>query len=177
MKRLLLSKLVTRVEARLGVPLPYLRTVVDHAPSALLPIGLSMPAGAYGRRVPAPVLHMVRIGASWAQDCGECVQIAVNMALEDSVPAPEIQSALADRLDELPPDRREGFEFGSRISRGDQAEQIREALRARYGERGLIEASMAAAGAQFFPVLKRGMGFAQACALTRFDLDPSPQAA
>lgn len=169
MIRILLTRLVARFERMLGVELPYLRAVTEHSPSALLPIALSMPASAYGRQVPASVLHMVRLGATQAQDCGECLQIAVNMAVRDSIAAEDIRAALSGRFDELSSEFAEAFEFG-RLAGGQPASpDCREALRARYSEKGLIEASMAAAGAQFFPVLKRGMGFAHACDLDRLE--------
>jgi alkylhydroperoxidase family enzyme len=173
MKRYLLTRLVDRLERLLGVELPYLRVVADHAPGALVPIGLTMPASAYGRRVPAPVLHMVRLGATQAQDCGECLQIAVNVALADGVPAEDIQVALEGRGVSLPEEYRDAFDFGFRVADGSGAERLRDVLRERYAERGVIEASMAAAGAQFFPALKRGMGYAQACDLEHLSLGPA----
>lgn len=169
----LLTKLVMRFEKTLGVGLPYLHAVVADAPGALVPIGLSMPASSYGQVVPAPVLHMVRLGATQALDCGECLQIAVNLAVKDSLEADDIRAALDGRLDHLSPEYAEAFEFGRLASGQPVPLETREAIRMRYSDRGLIEASMAASGAQFFPVLKRGMGYADACDLDalHFDLD------
>lgn len=169
MIRTLMMKLLARFERLLGVELPYLRVVIEYSPSALVPIALSMPPSAYGRRVPASVLHMVRLGATQAQDCGECLQIAVNMARRDAVDAEDIRAALAGRLGALPPEMAEAFEFGRLAGGQPVSTDCREALRARYAEKGLIEASIAAASAQFFPVLKRGMGFAHACQLDRLE--------
>ena len=171
MRRYLLTKLTHRFERFLGVELPYLRAVVEHAPGAMIPIGMSMPAAGYGGVVPAPVLHMVRLGATQAQDCGECLQIAVNVARRDAVAGSDIEAAVHGRHSTLSEEYREAYLFGTHVGAGLDADELRESLRARYSERGLIELSMAAAGAQFFPVLKRGMGYARACDLQGLELE------
>ncbi|HSG50351.1 MAG TPA: hypothetical protein VLA43_21165, partial [Longimicrobiales bacterium] len=50
-----------------------------------------------------------------------------------------------------------------RVSTGLDAGDARRALLARVGEEGMVELASAVAGAQYFPVLKRGMGLAQSC--------------
>lgn len=171
MRRFLLKKLAARFEGFLGVELPYLYSVIEHAPGAVFPIVLSMPSANYGKSVPAPVLHMARLGATKAQDCGECLQIAVNVALQEDVSANHIEAVLTGRQSDSPSEYVDAFEFGSRVGAGFEADELRSAMRDRYSERGLIELSMAAAGAQFFPVLKRGMGFAEACDIAGLSLN------
>lgn len=163
MRRFLLHRLAARLEEFLGVELPYLRAVVDHAPGAFVPIALAMPASGYGRRVPAPVLHMARLGATRAQDCAECLQIAVNVAVRDGVDPEHVLAAVSGRTSDLPAEYAEAFDFGTCVGSGDDPGRSRAALQSRFTERGLIEVSMAAAASHFFPALKRGMGFARAC--------------
>ena len=43
--------------------------------------------------------------------------------------------------------------------------ELREALRARYGEAGLVELALGIAAARVFPTVKRALGHAQACSL------------
>ena len=170
MKRYILKRIVARLERFLGVDLPHLEEIVEQAPGAMVPIGLFMPASSYGRTVPSDVLHMVRIGATQAQECGECLQIAVNVARKEGVPPELLQAAVRGRFAELRPDLADAVEFGERVGSGLDASAEREALRARFGPRGVIEVSMAAATAHLFPALKRGMGFAQACRVDALDL-------
>lgn len=40
---------------------------------------------------------------------------------------------------------------------------MREEIRAKWGEKGLIELAFAIAAARFYPTLKRGMGYAHTC--------------
>ena len=160
----ILSGVVTRIETFLGVPLPHLRLMIREAPGALVPTFLLMPIGAYGKRVPADVLHMARIGGARAQDCGECLQIAVNMALRDGLPAAKVEAAIGSG-DGLSPHQLQALEFGTRVGAGTDDPEGRQAIREAWGERGVIELAMAVAGAVVFPVMKRGMGMAVSCSV------------
>ena len=162
MLRFLRQRLITRFEAVLGVGLPYLRHIERHRPGLMLPIGLSMPAMSYGSHMPFGLLHLVRLGATIAQDCGECLQIAVNMAARDGLAAETIRTALRGDADGF---EATAFAFGRQLGLGLDAPEERDAIRKQWGEQGLIEAANAAASALFFPALKRGLGFAEACNL------------
>lgn len=170
MLRNLLTRIARRAESFLGVKLPYMHFMIEHAPGALLPVMLSMPASGYGRHVPAPVLHMVRLGATQAEDCGECLQIAVNMAVGDGVERDHIAAAIAGRWQGVPDEYAEAFAFGRATASGHPEESARAAMQERYSERGVVEVSMAAATSLFYPALKRGLGFAQACEVTALDI-------
>ena len=43
------------------------------------------------------------------------------------------------------------------------ADEMRDQIRAKWGERGLIELAFVIATARFYPALKRGMGYAHTC--------------
>ena len=175
MTRYLLSRLIDHFERFLGVELPYLREIVTSAPGAMLPIGLFMPASSYGRHIPSDVLHMVRLGATKAQDCGECLQISVNIASRDGVSSSVLRAAVHGRIEHLSAALADAFLFGQGVGSGLEVTPEREALRSRFGERGVIEASMAAATALLFPALKRGMGFAQTCDLEALTIGHSAE--
>lgn len=159
-----LSGLVTRLETFLGVPLPHLRLMIREAPGALVPTFLMMPIGAYGKRVPADVLHMARIGGAQAQDCGECLQIAVNMALRDGLSDATVEAAIGSG-DGLSTQQRQALDFGIRVGAGADDPEGRQAIRDAWGERGVVEMAMAVAGAVVFPVMKRGLGMAVSCSV------------
>jgi hypothetical protein len=55
------------------------------------------------------------------------------------------------------------FRYGDAVARGIPAQEWRDQLRARWGEKGLIELAFTIATARFYPAVKRGMGYAQAC--------------
>ncbi|MEN8144768.1 MAG: hypothetical protein ABFS14_07435 [Gemmatimonadota bacterium] len=163
MKHFILNRFVDRQERFLGVELPYMRQVVTSAPSAMLPIGLFIPASSYGRHVPSDVLNIIRLSATKAQDCGECMQIAVNHSLKAGMSPELLRAAIHGRVDDLSGPLADAFLFGQGVASGLDVTTEREVLRDHFGERGVIEASLAASTSLLFPALKRGMGFALAC--------------
>lgn len=163
MFRPLIGRGIRAMERRLGVELPYLREVGRSAPALLPRLFFFLPLSAYGRVVPSGVLHVARIGATLAQDCGECLPIAVNVALQDGVPRATVEAAVRGDTDALAEAEAEALAFAERISSGLDAVEEREAVRARFGDAGVVEMASAVASSQLFPVLKRGMGFAVSC--------------
>ena len=122
--------------------------------------------------MPSDALHTVRIGASQAQDCGACVQIAVNFAVEDGLPRSAAVAALGGR-DEHPSFARPpvGVQVRKRLAVGADAEAEGAFIRSEWGPPAVAEASIAAAYAVAFPIVKRGMGHARACDVENIRFD------
>jgi AhpD family alkylhydroperoxidase len=116
------------------------------------------------RKITSPeVYHTVGVAAAMVEDCGPCVQIHVNLATREHVPAELLRNLVSRKLDQVPRDVALAFAYGEKVSRGELADEERDALRATWGEKGLIELAFAAAVARFYPALKRGLGYAHAC--------------
>ena len=109
------------------------------------------------------VYHAAGLAAAMAEDCGPCVQIHVNLAQRDRVPAEVLRNLVARRLDQVPRDVAIAFVYGEKISRGELADEERDQLRAKWGEKGLVELAFMVAVARFYPALKRGLGYAHTC--------------
>jgi alkylhydroperoxidase family enzyme len=100
------------------------------------------------------------------EDCGTCLQITVNLARQSGVDAGLIRAALDGNCDELPQEMADVLHFTRSVvtSAGDE-DALRETLRKRYGERGLIELSYAIAASRIPPTVKRSLGYAKSCRL------------
>ncbi|MEQ8328910.1 MAG: hypothetical protein RH859_00460 [Longimicrobiales bacterium] len=170
----LTRRVVRGMEDRLGVDLPYLHHMAATRRTDLIRLGLFLAASAPRSGIPKRALHLAVLGATAEQDCGECVQIAVNLALADGVPAEVLLTALGRRDDAMDPADADALAFGRAVTRSDaDADPLREVLRARYGDPGVQELALGVGFAQFFPVLKRGLGFARSCSLVGVDVGPA----
>ena len=169
--RALTETVIRRQEAALGAPLDYLRTLADASPAAFVKFGLAMPLAGHRRAVAAAPWHLARLAATRVQDCGTCVQIVVNQARADGVPAATLRAALDGRGDYLGEDERLALRYGEAVAAcSDDAAGLVEDVRQRLGEAALAELALAVATAQLFPVLKRGLGQAVACALVAVEV-------
>lgn len=167
MLQTLINRQIEAMEIRLGVPLEYLRFIAAHARSAFFKFGMFMPLAGHRKVVPPDALLVAHLVAVRHRDCGSCMQIAFNMARRYGVPEDVMQAAWQDRPEALPEGPADAYRFARTVVDQDYeaADALRERIRSRYGDEGLVELSLALATAQVFPITKRGLGFAESCAL------------
>ena len=120
---------------------------------------------------PAP-FHLAGLATAMHDDCGECVQIHVNLARADGVRADWLRAALADRLEALPAPLADAFRLGRAVAANDPAmEEYRARLQEHYGPSLVTELAFEIAVARFYPSLKRGLGAARSCALVKVEIN------
>jgi alkylhydroperoxidase family enzyme len=113
-----------------------------------------LPLASYRRRLPARYWHAARIVATAHADCSTCLRIAVAQAQSVGLPAPLLR-AILERAD-LPEDVRDIVDFTRQVMTRDPAEaELRQKIRDKYGERGLIDLAYAIAEPGF-SVLQAG---------------------
>lgn len=152
-------------EATIGVPLDYQRDMAMASPGSALRLQEIGRIIRENQSVPESVAMMAALGAVMAEDCGECVQIYVNLALKAGVDKAIVKAALENRLGEMPTDLKLGFCFGRVVSENDpMLLEKGAALEARFGRKALVDLSLAIAMARFYPTVKRALGHSRTCA-------------
>jgi AhpD family alkylhydroperoxidase len=171
--RAMVEPLIAAGERRLGVKMDYAREMADLNWPAFVRIGT---VSALARRA-APdfdvrIAHMAALAAAQSDDCGECVQIHLNLAARDGVKRETLQAALDARPEKMaPPELGLAWRFGQAVAAGDPAmSDIRRKLEGLIGRSGLMDLGFAIAMARFYPMLKRALGYAVACSVQ----PPSP---
>ncbi len=103
------------------------------------------------------------------EDCGPCIQLAVDMARETGVASGEIEAVLTGDRSAMSSDTALGYRFASAIiARSNEEDAAREAVRSVYGDAGVIELTLATQVARLFPMVKTGLGYGKSCG--RIDL-------
>jgi len=166
MLRAIILNRLAAAERMLGEPLDYMRHIVRVSTGAFLKIALFSPVLWNRKGLPADAYYTAMIVACRHEDCGTCVQTVVNFARKEGVPAGTVRSVLDRRPAELGPDLEAVYRFATAVVEGSGEEgELREVLRARYGERGIVELAMSITRGRFYPTLKRALGYATSCAL------------
>jgi len=150
----------------MGASMEYLRHMARVAMPALFRFSSFRKVAEYRRKLPLDVIQVARIATMHTEDCGGCLQIAVNEARRAEIPRETIRAILDERYDALDPGLADVARFASAVSlpSGD-APELRESLRRRYGEEAFVELCLAIATARVFPSLKRGLGYATSCSM------------
>ena len=158
-------------ERELGVALDYQRDMATAAPGSALRLTEIGRLARENQSVPGPVVAMAGLGAVVAEDCGECVQIYVNLAAKAGIDRRHIKAALDHRLTDLPPDLKLGFCFGRVVSENDpMLLEKGAAVEARFGRKALVDLAMAVALARFYPTVKRALGHSRSCAAITIEI-------
>jgi AhpD family alkylhydroperoxidase len=164
MNRWLLTKLLQWGEKQIGgVSMDYAYHLRDVEPSRLWRFTLIKAVEGNRKHTPADAYHAAGMAAAMIEDCGPCVQIHVNLALNDGVDAEVLRSLAARKVDKVPPHVALAFRYGEAIGQGVMADEMRDEIRKLWGEKGLIELAFTIATARFYPGLKRGLGYAHTC--------------
>lgn len=172
MIRWLLRRQLAREEQKLGESIDYLRHILDVSVSAFLRFASIMPLANSRKTLPPEAWFVAQIVALQKEDCGTCLQIGINLARQSGVSTVLLRTVLDGKIAELPADLADVYRFAQAIvSTTHDESELREKLRERYGDRGLIELAYAIASSRVPPTVKRTLGYAQSCRLITVDVD------
>ena len=157
-------------EKKLGVSMDYLRHIVDVSPAAFLRFASIMPFANSRKTLPVDAWFVAQIVALQQEDCGPCVQIGVNLAKQSGVATAVVGAALDGAPESLSPELADVYQFTKSVISANDNETLRQTLRQRYGERGLIELAYAIASSQIPPTVKRALGYAKSCSIVPIDV-------
>ncbi|HXY35993.1 MAG TPA: hypothetical protein VEI07_17285 [Planctomycetaceae bacterium] len=161
---------VDSFEKQSGVSAEYCRWMANASPRVFLKFGKLGKLAQYRRALPADASAVAHLVAARSEDCGPCVQIGINLALRDGV-SKDILRAVYDRQpDRLPPNLADVYHFAESVVSGGEDETLRQRIRDHYGDEALIEMGLGMAVARTFPLVKRTIGYAKSCSLTKIEI-------
>lgn len=149
---------------RLGDPLEYMKAILRASKPAFFRFAKIFAIAEYRGKLPADAYHVARIVAALDEDCGTCVQIEVNVAIEARVDREIIRHVLDQKPDLLPENLQQLYKFVRGVVASSQDEVLhRPQIAKLYGEDGIAELALAIGASRFLPIVKRTMGHATSC--------------
>ena len=142
----------------------YMRFMLDNSPSAFFKFSRLSGMAAHCEAATPEAAFAASITGALAEDCGPCVQLVVNMAREAGVDRDQIEAVLTRDIAAMNADTKLGFDFADAvICRSPAADEAREAVRARWGDKGVIDLTFNLQIGRIFPMAKAGLGYAKTC--------------
>lgn len=164
MIRYMILRKIDSVERRFGVPMDYVRHIIQTSLRSFFKFAKVLGAANYRRVLPTGPYHVARIVSTRDADCGTCLQLEVNEAKRAGLDHKVLRAVVDGNVDALDEESADVYRFAEAVVTANGKDQeLRERMRLRYGDEGLIELSMAMAVCRFFPVMKRGLGYATSC--------------
>lgn len=166
--RFLVEWIRRAAEARLRVPTSYITELGEASFSGFIKFVLFLPLAGHRGRADETLLHVARLAAFRHEDCGSCLQGAINVALDEGVAPASLAAVLDGDYSTMPPPVSLIVRFTEGVLAMDGSEcEPRQEILARYGATTLAELSLAIASARVFPTIKRGLGHSVSCAAVR----------
>ena len=162
----LLHKYVSAFERKYDYDATYLHEMADISPRDFYRFARVQMTLQSKRNAPRDALHAAAIGGALVEDCGPCVQIASDIAVEAGMSGDTIKALLSGEPANA--DAQLGFDYArALLNATEQLDGLREQAEARFGKRGLIAVTFMAMAARNFPVIKRALGHAKTCQRVR----------
>lgn len=166
-----------RFERRYGYDASYLHELADISPVAFWRFARVQLTLRWPGHAPRDAFHAAAIAGALVEDCGPCVQIASDQALEQGMPGETIKALLSGRPTDATAQL--GFDYArALLTASDSLDGLRAQIVTRWSNKALIALTYVAMAARNFPVLKRAMGHAKTCQRVRVgdaDIAVAPQ--
>ena len=164
MIRWVLRRWVTKFEREFNYDARYMRDMIEASPRAAWLFVRATAIGQFRRDLPIEAWLAAGITAVRAEDCGPCTQLAVTMAERAGVSPAVLRAVLTDDAGAMPPDVALVWKFTrATLAHDAAADEYREAIVTRWGERALVSVAFAMTAARLYPTVKYALGHGKAC--------------
>jgi hypothetical protein len=164
MIKLLTRRWLRAFSARYQYDTGYMEEIMDHDLTVFLKYSTLNLLSTHRRGIPLAPWYAARIRAALWEDCGPCVQLVCNMALEAEVDPAVVAAIVAGDLEALDEDTALAVEFTELVlRRNPTADNLRQRIRRLWGEDGLISLAMTISTTRVYPGVKYVLGHGQVC--------------
>jgi alkylhydroperoxidase family enzyme len=159
-----LRKAIDKFERQWKYDAACMRQIIDASPRAAWLFSRAAALGGFRRDIPVEVCCAAGITAVRHEDCGPCTQLGLAMAERAGVSPAVLRAVLADNPAAMPPDVALAWKFTrATLAHDAAADEYREAIVKRWGERALISLAFAITAARIYPTVKYALGHGKAC--------------
>ncbi|HEV2561156.1 MAG TPA: hypothetical protein VGT78_03355 [Rhizomicrobium sp.] len=152
-----------KMESKYGYDATYMHELADLSESAFIRFAMIQTAGGTFRGgAAANAWFAAGIAGALVEDCGPCVQIASDIAIEQGMNGEIIKQLLSGAPTDS--DAQLGFDYARALLNGsDNLDDLRERIEKKWGKPALMALTLRAMTARNFPVIKRALGHAKTC--------------
>ena len=144
MRSFIARRLLRAYSRRYGYDTTYLEIMLKESPAAFFKFAAAMKAATYRAVAPVEAFYAAKLTGALAEDCGPCGQLVVDMAIGAGMAEQQVTAVLRHDVAAMTADTALGFRFAEAIvQRSADDDACRDAVRARWGEKGVIDLALA----------------------------------
>lgn len=173
MRKKIAKRSLKEFSARYDYDVSYLTHMLDVSPPAFMKFTGVMKLAQHRGAAPSDAMFAAALVGALEEDCGPCVQLNVDMALEAGMSSKSIEAVLTRNQAAMNADTRLGFLFADTlVRRAPEEDEARDAVREEWGEAGVVDLTLAVQISRVFPMVKAGLGYAKTCRRVQVDNRP-----
>lgn len=164
MRKWFAKRMIEKFGAKYGYDVSYMRALLETSPSAFFKFLAVTKLSRHAEAAPKEAQFAARLVGVLFEDCGPCTQLVVDMAREANVSDSDIGAILRRDVSAMSESAALGFRFADCVARraGDE-DAARDAVRAKWGDKGVIDLTFALQVSRLYPMTKAGLGYAKEC--------------
>ena len=148
----------------------YLRILLETSEAGFDKFNALGPLSDHREHLSEEAFWVAKLAAMMVEDCGQCLQLNIRMALEAGVKKALLQ-AIVNQEGSLPKPLQGVFEFASSIAtRSPLTDKCQQELDAQLSVAEKAEIGLCVASARAYPTLKRALGLTESCNIISYEL-------
>lgn len=148
----------------------YMRDLLDHSPVGFAKFNDFLPLSNHHEKLSTDEYWVAKLAAMQIQDCGDCLQLNVRMALEAGVAKPIIEAAIKGGST-LPDTLRDIYHYAKYVASNSVADiEVMDRIASRYDKGAILELGLCVATGAVFPTIKRALGYTRSCRLVEITI-------
>lgn len=142
----------------------YMKEMLTQNPKAYETFEAFLPMAGVTSESNKDVLYVVKLATIKNEDCGACLQLTVDMAIEAGVDKKIIHEIVFNEGEELVSDLKDVYDFTLAVANNYTPDAILyDTLNKRYSKALMVEIALVLASMKVFPTVKRVLNVFQSC--------------
>jgi len=148
----------------------YMRELLESSSEGFAKFANFLPLSSHREKLTAEDYWIVKLAAMQIEDCGDCLQLNVRMALESGVAKPLIEAAIKGGST-LPDALKDVYDYARHVASNDIIDlELVDRIATRYDKGALLEFGLCIATAKVFPTIKRTLGYTRSCSMVEIEV-------
>lgn len=144
----------------------YMKEMLSENPKAFETFEGFLPMASFKDKTPNEVLYVVKLTSMKNEDCGACLQLNVDMAVEAGVPKDIIKEVVFNEGKDLSLELKEVYDFTLAVANNETIDDVLSAkINEMYSKDIMTEIALAIASTKIFPTIKRVLNDFHSCSV------------
>lgn len=144
----------------------YMKEMLKENPNAYASFEAFLPMASFKEKTPLDVLFVVKITSMKNEDCGACLQLNVDMAIEAGVDKEIIKEVVFNEGKNLSEELKDVYHFTLAVGNNETVQNnLYDKINKRYSKDIMTEIALAIASSKVFPAIKRVMNDFHTCSM------------